>query len=259
MGNCYRSCHYIENALILHPNDIYHCCIPVNGKFGSTHISEFHGGEFPIAKILESRDKYRKALSDIENHKDFHCYGCIHAHENNWDNKYLFNNLHFNHSIICNLNCNNCIQRGWPIEHQRASYDALPIVKMLTEQKLLAPDSFIFWAGGEPTLLPDFDESLELMMAYGTKNEVATNSTIFSEVIYKNLKQNGNLTLKTSIDCGTPEKFLEKKEKDWFYRTWENLSKYASTGADVSAKYIICDDNCDTKELEGFAEMVKKK
>ena len=255
----YRSCCYVEGALILHPKKIFHCCIPVKGKFGDTLISEFMGGNFPIDKIIESRNKYRKMFSELENHKDFHCYDCPHHHVNEWDNKYLFNNIHFNHSILCNLKCNNCVQRSWALEYQKPSYDILPIVKTLTSTKnILSPDAFIFWAGGEPTLVHDFEESLQLMINHGVKNEIATNSTIFSEVVFKNLKPDGNLILKTSIDCGTAEKYFQKKKKDWYYRVWENLGKYALTGADVAAKYILSTDNCEESELNAFVEQVKK-
>lgn len=253
----YTSCHYIENALIMHPRVIQHCCIPVKGKFGSTKICDYHGGPLPIDKIKESRMHYRKMLADIRSYPEAHCNGCVWQLTKDWESRYVFNNLHFNHSLICNLNCNFCVQRKGDPAYKIPDYDILPVVKQVLESDYLDPDSYIFWAGGEPTLLADFGEALCLMMKYGTRNEIATNSTIFCREIYENLSPGGRLCMKTSVDCGTPETFLKMKGKDWFYRVWDNLRKYASTGGEVSAKYIISHDNCGENDIRGFVEMAK--
>jgi hypothetical protein len=260
MLNKYISCHYIENALIFHPRNLYHCCIPVNGRFGSTVICDFHGGDLPIDQIKYSRYQYRYKLQNIDNYPDLHCNGCIHIKIDNWDSKYLFTNIHFNNSLLCNLACNFCVQRSINVKQQRSDYNTLSVVKQLLENNIISPSAFIFWAGGEPTLLNDFEESLTLMYEYGTENEIATNATIFSEAIYRFLHPGGRLILKTSIDCGTRDSFLQMKGKDLFDTVWKNLSKYASTGGEVSAKYIISHDNITRRDLDGFInQMIKYK
>lgn len=252
----YYSCYFVENSLIFHPFEIFHCCIPVRGKFGSTLIAKYKGGPLPLDKIRESREKYRNIIT--ENSPEEHCHNCHYRDKKDWDSKYLFSNLHFNHSLLCNLNCSFCAQRCGPIEDKLPRYDVFPIVKQIVDSGLLNPESYIFWAGGEPTLLKDFEESFDLMMSYGiTRNEIATNSTIFSEAIYKNLKSNGRLILKTSIDCGTPETFVDLKGKDLFFKVWENLGRYAETGGDVGAKYIITHRTISQKDLTGFVDMMK--
>jgi pyruvate-formate lyase-activating enzyme len=253
----YVSCHYIEHALIFHPRNIYHCCIPVNGKFGSTMICEYHGGPLPVEKIIESREKYRKWHSDMENHPEVHCHGCVHAVRQLWDDHYLFNNLHFNHSLLCNLRCTFCVQRGIDIKQQASDYEVLPVVKSMLEMDSLDPDAFIFWAGGEPMLLSDFEEAFDMAVSHGTRNEVATNSTIFSNILCNHLT-NPRVSMKTSVDCGTPETFLRMKRKDWFERVWNNLEHYAATGGLVSAKYILSYENINDPDLVGFIERVKR-
>lgn len=256
---CYKSCYFVEKSLILHPKTLYHCCIPVNGKFGSTDICNYYGGPLPIGLIDFSREKYRNMFSDMENNKEAHCFGCNYIEEKDWDdtNTFLFENIHFNTSLICNLNCNFCVQRHGNLESQRPYYSIEPIVKELIENKYLSPTGYVFWAGGEPMMLPEFEKSFEMMVEYGVKNEIATNSTIFSEAIYHGLKKR-NVCLKTSIDCGTEETFLLLKGHNFFSKVIENLSIYASTGADVGAKYIISKDNIQEKDLNGFINIIRK-
>jgi predicted O-methyltransferase YrrM len=98
------------------------------------------------------------------------------------------------------------------------------------------------------------------MYEYGTENEIATNATIFSAAIYRFLHPGGRLKLKTSIDCGTRESYLQMKGKDLFDVVWNNLGEYASTGGEASAKYIISHDNITRKDLDGFInQMIKYK
>ena len=257
VAEIHNSCHFIENALILHPRTLYHCCIPVKGKFGSTRICDYQGGPLPIDKIIESRDFYRRNLASPETTKKLHCEGCVYQKRQDWNSSYLFTNLHFNHTLLCNLECNFCVQRGMDARLMKPDYDALPVLRQMIDNQWLAPDAYIFWAGGEPTLLHDLGDCLKLAMAYGTRNEIATNGTIFSQAAYELMSPNGRLCLKTSMDCGTPETFVRMKEKDLFHQVWANLAKYASTGAEVSAKYIICHDNLDRKDLDGFVEQVR--
>jgi len=256
VAEIHNSCHFIENALILHPRTLYHCCIPVKGKFGSTKICDYQGGPLPIDKIIESRDFYRRNLARPETAKKLHCEGCVYQKRQDWSSSYLFTNLHFNHTLLCNLECNFCVQRGMDARLMKPDYDALPVLRHLIDNQWLAPDAYIFWAGSEPTLLHDLGDCLKLAMEYGTRNEIATNGTIFSPAAHDLMKPNGRLCLKTSVDCGTPETFLRMKEKDLFHQVWANLARYASTGAEVSAKYIICHDNLDIKDLDGFVEQV---
>jgi sulfatase maturation enzyme AslB (radical SAM superfamily) len=248
----YRSCWYIESSLILHPRHLYHCCIPVAGSFGSTMITEFHGGDLPLEKIRASRQRYRDQLAHLETDEVFHCKACVHHHEREWDEKYLFNMLHFNHSMICNLHCNFCVQRSIHLSQQKPDYDALPICEQLVKSDWLSPNAFIFWAGGEPTLLDDFAASLNLMMAHGTRNEVATNSTVYCDAIFRHLAPDKKLVMKTSIDCGSAETYHRMKGADLYDTVWENLAKYNSTGGEVSAKYIISHDNISESDIEGF-------
>jgi organic radical activating enzyme len=254
----YVSCPYMEKALIFHPHSIEHCSVPVEGKEWHTPMAAaYHGGPLPIDEILESRRRYREIYAQIEKHPEVYCHGCVHLSNREWDDRYLFDNLHFNQSMICNLRCSFCIQRAFSREEQTADYDMLPVFESMLKLDSLDPDAFIFWAGGEPTLLQDFEPALDLAVRHGTRNEIATNSTIFCETLYRHLK-NPRVSMKTSVDCGTEETFLRMKKRDWFDRVWENLSRYASTGGNVSAKYIISHENLADKDLEGFVNLVQR-
>src|SRR5262245_59855295 len=101
-------------------------------------------------------------LQNPETTKKLHCDGCVFQARKAWNSPYLFNNLHFNHSMICNIDCNFCVQRGMSTKDQKPDYKLLPVVEQMVNSKWLAPNAFIFWAGGEPTLLKDFGPALTL-------------------------------------------------------------------------------------------------
>jgi organic radical activating enzyme len=253
----YQSCRFVEGMLIFHPHKLYHCCIPVNGKFGNYFISEYRGGPLPLDRIRESREHLRSIIANIDKLPDEHCNGCVYISKGPWKSDYMFSELHINHSLLCNLNCRYCLQRGGPIEDKQPQYKLYPALQEIISKKLLDPKAFIFWGGGEPMILDEFEKCFELLMANAGSGELSTNATVFSPSTRDYLAKNPNFILTTSIDCGQPETYFKMKGKDLFHTAWKNLGLYAATGGRVYAKYIVTDYNLDRKELDGFADHVR--
>jgi hypothetical protein len=64
-----------------------------------------------------------------------------------------------------------------------------------------------------------------------------------------------------SLDSGTPETYLNFKGRDVFYGILENLGRYAShhvARKNITLKYIMCNETCEDKDIEGFISLSKK-
>ncbi len=253
MKNKYVSCKFIEGGLVFNINKLQFCCVPNHG-LGCVSICDFNKKEIPIDKVLTLRDEVRS-----QNQKDGYplCEGCGHLENRSWgEKKYLFDELILTHFTKCNLSCDYCYTVNDGIDYPGESYDVYPFLKQMIQNEQLAPGSNIFWGGGEPTLLRNFDQTLELLIQYGSKShKINTNATRFSNPIKKGLSNN-LLEIVCSIDAGTPETYKQIKKGDFFYKVWKNLKEYADTGGKVTAKMIVTQTNAH--EVVRFVDMVEK-
>ena len=186
----YHSCEYIEGGVVFYPNRISACCVShSNGTSGQPQLTEFHGGELPIAKIKEWRNRA------IEAHKrgEFiqECKGCPLLVKRAWgENKehsiHMITIAHYTH---CNLRCGYCYTVFAPeltIKPKKV-YDLAPIFKEMIETRTLSPKAEIRFSGGEPTILGDFEDLLDMVSAYGPRIRIYTNAVVRSEAILRAL------------------------------------------------------------------------
>ncbi len=124
----------------------------------------------------------------------------------------------------------------------------------------MSPETTSFgWTGGEPIILEEFNEGYSLISQYVKKVIIYTNSVVFSDAIYRNLgeRNTAETFIKTSIDAGTPELYKKIRGRNYFYRAFDNLQKYAEKSPQtVFAKYIVLSENCDLHEVRSFITQV---
>jgi poly(ribitol-phosphate) beta-N-acetylglucosaminyltransferase len=259
MADSYISCLFIEQGLTLAPDGLYFCSIPLHGVAGWANIGKYAGGDLPIGLILGARERYRKAIQEKTATSCAGCEGFI--TDRVWHNHYLFNNLNIEHYTICNLRCTYCCwNTTHPLAYGLYPYRLLPILQQLTRQRLLDPDGWLFWGGGEPALLDEFDDCVHWASDYGLRHDVSSNATVFSLELAELLKDHRN-TLISSVDAGTPETYLRVRGDDCFWQVWSNLERYATvtSGNRIGIKYLITDGNTDRKDLEGFACLINER
>src|SRR4030095_14757520 len=58
----------------------------------------------------------------------------------------------------------------------------------------------------------------------------------------------------TSVDAGTRESYKEVKGRDSFEKVWENVTRYARTGGDMTVKYILRSNNSDERNVREFGQ-----
>jgi organic radical activating enzyme len=134
-----------------------------------------------------------------------------------------------------------------------------PLVARILRERWLPRGGRVTLAGGEPVLVRDFETSLRSLLASGLRVTVLTNATIFSPAVCELLASRHNrLSVLTSIDCGTAELYEQMKGRDLFVRAVATLGRYARTGGDVTAKYIVSSNNTDQREFDEFARHLRR-
>ncbi|EHI9243093.1 hypothetical protein J9100_004442 [Vibrio vulnificus] len=67
------------------------------------------------------------------------------------------------------------------------------------------------------------------------------------------------MSLVTSIDAGSEEKFIEVRKNKQFERVLKNLKYYSEFGAEnITIKYIFLDDNNSLHEIISFIKVISK-
>jgi organic radical activating enzyme len=260
----YHSCEYIEGGIVFYPKRITACCVShSNLRGGEPTITEFTGGEFPIEKIQD----WRKQTIAAHKREEFHpkCDGCPLLTKRAWGAKqeYAISMITIAHFSHCNLRCNYCytvLQPHLTIKAKKV-YDLLSIFQQMIENKVLSPKAEIRFSGGEPSVLPEFEELLELVSAYGPRIRIYTNAVVRSAAILRALAKR-RVELVLGIDAATDEVYKIVKGRNVNQQVWDNVAAYVAVDPDSCwAKIIIRRENiCDAKLfVERCAEIGVKK
>ena len=256
--NEYLSCEYIQSGLCFDFDRILCCAIFHHGTGHALLVGDYAGDPLSLEHILA----VRKEIVELNQRGGYpNCRGCLFLKRRAWpEEKYPVQWLGLTNWLVCNLRCDYCrLQwegigarvRSGEIPAQR--YDIRPIVRQLIDEGWLAPDAVVDWGGGgEPTVMPGFDELLMQLDAHGTTQWLHTNATRLPKPIRDRTVDASRLRVLCSIDAGTPQAYLRMKGRDLYDLVWRNLEIYAGAGVEVTVKYIMRDENCSKHELRRF-------
>ena len=159
------------------------------------------------------------------------------------------------HRYLCNCKCVYC--NLWKHRERGIGYPVLPVLKSLYRQNALAPQCFISWGGGEPSILKDFEEASQWATGKGFWQNVHTNALRFSPAIAHLLREHrGEINI--SLDSGTAETYQKVKGVDGFAAVRQSLARYAEAAAEpkrITLKYIIFEANNSIPEITRFFEL----
>jgi molybdenum cofactor biosynthesis enzyme MoaA len=245
----YHSCEYIEGGVVFYPKKITACCVS-HGPKGQPKLIDFDGGELPLEDIQEWRRNTIAAHKRGEFVPD--CDGCPLLVKRAWGQQtehsiHMVTIVHYSH---CNLRCGYCYTVTAPhlnIKPKKV-YDLLPIFKQLIETRALSPKAEIRFSGGEPTILGEFEDLLDLVSAYGPRIRIYTNVVVRSEAVLRALAKK-RVELVMGIDAATDEVYKAVKGRNVNKQVWDNVAAYVAIDPDNCwAKMIIRRDNiCDVK------------
>ncbi len=235
----FTSCHWLLHGLSFENDHIEMCCLCCHKGGGRLYIKEnYKGKDLTWEDIISLKQKF------IEDNKngiiDPRCEGCFNLVHRGWDvEENYINYIHFNHWTHCNSDCIYCYT-SWDKQNyqRRPHYNVMPMIKELFKKKLFKPGGEITFAGGEPTILKEFDELINFLLKNGASRITVHSSGIkHSKAIEKGIKQ-GVLSVCLSADSGTRETYKKVKRVDKFEQFWKTAKKYAEAQQNGEIKFV---------------------
>jgi sulfatase maturation enzyme AslB (radical SAM superfamily) len=233
------------------------CGVIHHGR-GTPVLAEYMGGEVPFTTLFDRR-------REIADGSHPSCAGCPNLIETEAETQtHPVTWLGITHFNFCNITCHYCwLQTS---EHsprntgnREKPYRILPIVEGLIADGHLAPNAIVDWGGGgEPTLMPDFDEAFALLDAHGTTQWLHSNAVRVPTRATLPGMQKSRVRVLCSLDAGSANTYFAIKDKNHYERVCENLATYVRNGAYVAVKYIMLDANCSFAEIEACLQMMKR-
>lgn len=155
------------------------------------------------------------------------------------------------HRFYCNCKCVYCDL--WKPRQKKRPYSILPPLRSLHDNGFLKKDCSISWGGGEPTILPEFEEAAQWAEQNGYFQIVHTSGIHFSPAL-ADLLGRGRGMVNISLDCSTPATYRRVKGVDKFQEVTGTIEKYAKAGVPgaVTLKYIVFGENNSISEIDGF-------
>ena len=254
-----NACNLIRHGISINADNIEVCCFSQeNGKKGHPLIMESYDPEnFDWDKLIKIKDQ------QTENQKNGimkECEGCHILKDNNlpFDDNSI-SHINFNHWSHCNSKCRYC-KPNKIVDNPK---NIIPMIKSLIEKGLYSPKGEITFQGGEPTLLEEFEELIDIFTAQKTNIRIHSSGIKYSKALENSLKT-GNSTLIVSTDSGKKETYKKIKRVDSFDKVYGNLKHYVESTPpefkkNIIIKFIIMPGYNDTlEEIDAFFEKVKE-
>ena len=239
----FKSCKWIHSGIVFNQNELGHCCYaaPGGGRPTITNDKSYNGEILNYDSIFEKKEKIKALQQKGETYPP--CEGCEFLEVRDWDNSRKIKNIVIQQSPVCNCKCTYCFtEQNKEYYNTWKPYSVLPAVKDMISNGILERGAYINIAGGEPTILVEFEEICDLLLAHDCFLDVFSSGIKFSPKVCENM-HTGRVNVTTSLDSGCAETYKVIKQLDAFDKTVSNLTKYAENQySDMNrlrTKYII--------------------
>jgi hypothetical protein len=236
-----------ERMIFFSYDTVRGCCF--NPKTGdSPHLGNYGpSGIVDIDEIVNAKRGHLAAVRRGE--MPDACTGCPLWQPNQWpESPYIFNDVNIGHFTACNTDCYYCRTNSnsapKPIS-ARGAPRLLSVLKQMVERGYIDPDAVIRFGGGEPTIHPEFEATVDYFLEKGRRFFLNTSGVKYSPAIERMLRfGRPENRLVISIDCASNETYKIIKRIDVGQRVWDNTERYAKIGPDVlELKYILLPEN----------------
>ena len=230
----FYSCPWIQHGLVFFRYKLANCCYCGHVGGGHTIIKDnYNGQKIEWERLARQKREYLRLARKGFIHEN--CTDCpllTEMSENDLKSDELYiNNLYISHWVDCNCRCTYCFAAQNPSEFQykHRPYSVLPIIKEMLEKNILRRGGSIHFGGGEPTLLPEFEDIIRLLLDYKFYDlRVHTSGIRYSKILERGIRE-GRLRVIISVDAGCAETYRKIKQVPLYDVVRENAGRYASS------------------------------
>ena len=254
----YKSCHLIEHGISIDIDSVQACCLSREFNKGLLPVLNFYGdNKVNWDELFRVKREQRNAqqIKDLSQ-----CEGCYSLYEQEWDDEDYISYINFNHWSECNSRCIYC---GVNANRPKTKNNILPAIKDLIKSGRFRNFGEITFQGGEPTIMREFDELVNLFIKEGSKIRIHSSGILFSRAIREGLKS-GAVQVVISPDSATEDMYKKIKRVDKSKKVWDNIRHYRKNLPDefkklVRVKYIIIPGYNDImSEADEFLKKIKE-
>ena len=249
-------CIFLESGINFDLNTVCDCCISHNdGRGLPILIYNYRGQQIDWNKLFDIKAKRieqqkEKTIND--------CEGCYHLGEYTFSNERKISQFHFSHCRVCNAKCIYCSDE---YSNGILNYNTYPVILDLIEKGFYKAGGEATFQGGEPTLMQNFDELINLFIQNGTVVRVHTSAIKYSSTLEDALKKN-MASVVISLDSACSKTYKKIKQVDAFDSVCKNIEKYIqaseNNNQNLILKYIIIPGvNDNVKEIDKFFNLLK--
>lgn len=259
----FKSCELIEHGFMVDNSNCVRVCSIITKNDGRPILYRDYTGEiFDKEDFFARKWKHRNLTR--QGSYPFECEGCPMLVEKEWDDDDYIDNILFAHWVDCNSRCIYCgaTTEEFVRENYRY-YDFTPAIREMINNGSLIRSAKIDFAGGEPTVYPEFEELLTLFLKEGFNNLFINTSGIKYSPSIRNAIKSNQATLTISIDAGSKELHKKIKRVNSFDKVWSNIHEYSKAQQESGTKEKIClkyifvpDVNVIKKEIDLFYDRV---
>jgi organic radical activating enzyme len=246
----YLSCRHIERGLVFFLHSVTACCGNTH-KLGMPTVVAPFTGDISAEALIAGRNRI------IDRHKRGEvvpeCEGCAHLQEDEWGPKnlspYLVDEVTVQNFTSCQIRCNYCYTVFAPELATPLSKAPriLRTFERLIAENHLAPNATVRFSGGEPTISPEFDQILTVLINHGVRCIVHTNAVKLSDAIMTALRR-GEVELVLGVDAASVAVYKAIKKMNYNEKVWKNVAAYCAARLPNSinrvwVKFIFCIEN----------------
>ncbi|MBQ2644495.1 radical SAM protein [bacterium] len=261
----YKSCDLIEHGFVVDNQNCIRVCSIINNEYLGQPLlfSNYTGEILDKETFFTAKRKYREMTRNGS--YPYECTNCPRLLEKAWDNDDYIDNILLSHWIDCNSRCIYCsAPTDETLKKINKYYNFTPAIKEMIDNGSIIRSAKIDFAGGEPTVYPEFESLLSLFLKEGFHNIFINTSGIkYSKSIRTALRNNQINTLTISLDAGSKEMHKKVKQVNSYDKVWENIYRYseaqqeAKTKEKICLKYILLPNiNTKKEEIDLFLEKV---
>ena len=250
-GKQVYACKYVGSTLNFNPEEFTFCCSSTTGNYPVVY--EVNEENYKLFTKENYIDAMMRVFEDNQKRRGA-CCGCelleqVPFEEWNVD-QVKITNIVWNHFRGCNSRCVYCGDRN----KFKKYYEAIEVFDELEAEDLIGKETAISFGGGEPTLLDNLNEYIELGLKHNWPQILNTSGLLYKDYIEKALTENDNFSVQISVDSGTAETYRKVKGQNGFSIVWNTIRNYCRSGTRVFVKYIMFSYNSSHKEIDAFIE-----